>query len=147
MNTTSVRLTRLLSADIERVFAAWSQAELISRWFVAEPGWTAKATNDFRVGGKYRVEMRRSDGTVFLCWGGYLEIDPPTRLAFTWNSAAPAIQNSRVTIQLVGIGASTELTLLHEQLPDTEEGRAHAIGWEGSLANLERFLAMHATGP
>ncbi len=147
MNSTSVRLTRLLPADIERVFAAWSEPELISRWFVVEPSWTAKATNDFRVGGKYRLEMRRSDGTVFLCWGEYLEIDPPRRLVFTWSSAAPAIQNSRVTIGLVSVGSSTELTLVHEQLPDTEEGRAHAIGWEGSLANLERFLASRETSP
>lgn len=146
MNPASVRLTRLLPADIERVFAAWSEAEALSRWFVVEPGWTATASNDFRVGGTYRVEMRRGDGSVFLCWGEYVEIDPPRRLVFTWNSAAPAIRGSRVTIELASVGSSTELTLLHERLPDTAEGRAHAAGWEGSLTSLGRFLAGHETG-
>ncbi len=146
MRTTSVRVKRTLPADVARVFAAWSSAEAMSRWFVVEPGWTAKAANDFRVGGTYRVEMRRSDGTVFVAWGEYLEIDPPRRLVFTWNSALPAIQQSRVTVELASVGSSTELTLIHELLPDTDEGRAHAVGWEGSLANLERYLENREAG-
>lgn len=141
MKTTSVQVKRLLPADVGRVFEAWRSAEAMSRWFVVEPSWRAEATNDFRVSGKYRVEMRRGDGTVFVAWGEYLEIDPPRRLVFTWNSAMPAVQRSRVTIELASVGWSTELTLIHELLPDTDEGRAHAIGWEGSLANLERYVA------
>ncbi len=140
MSVTSVRVTRVLPAAIQDVFRAWSDAQALSAWFVVEPTWRAKATNEFRVGGKYRVEMHRSDGTVFVCWGEYVEIDPPRRLVFTWNSAVPAIQSSRVTIELRSVGRSTELTLLHEMLPDTDEGRAHAIGWDGSLANLDRYL-------
>ncbi len=146
MRTTSVRVRRTLPADIARVFAALSSAEAMSRWFVVEPGWTARASNDFRVGGRYRVEMRRGDGTVFVAWGEYLEIDPPRRLAFTWNSAVPAVQQSRVTIDLANVGSSTELSLIHELLPDTDEGRAHAMGWEGSLASLERYLENREAG-
>ncbi|MBI3970859.1 MAG: SRPBCC domain-containing protein [Chloroflexi bacterium] len=144
MSATSVRIERVFPAEIERVFEAWSDAQLLARWFVVDPEWTAKAANDFRVGGRYRVEMHRPDGTVFVCWGTYLEIERPRRLVFTWNSTVPAVQNSRVTIQLASGGSEggqTALTLLHELLPDTAEGRAHAVGWEGSLANLERFLS------
>lgn len=141
MSTTSVRVTRLLRAEIARVFDAWSDAERMARWFVVDAGWTAKATNNFHVGGKYRIEMHRTDGTVFLAHGEYLEIDPPRRLVFTWSSAVPAIERSVVTIELSPKGsASTELTLVHDLLPDTDEGRAHSIGWEGSLDNLERHL-------
>ena len=140
MSTTSVNLRRILPADVARVFEAWSSAKAMSRWFVVDPGWTARATNDFRVGGKHRVEMDRGDGTIFVAFGEYLEIDPPRRLVFTWNSALPAVRNSVVTIELKPVGTMTELTLTHELLPDTDEGRAHGIGWEGSLVNLERYL-------
>lgn len=136
-----VRVERVLPAAIERVFAAWTDASQMSRWFVVEPTWTVTATNDFRVGGAFRIEMDRRDGTVFLCWGEYLEIEPPHRLVFTWSSAVPAIQRSRVTIELTARGESTAIVLVHDDLPDTAEGRAHTIGWEGSLANLERFVA------
>jgi uncharacterized protein YndB with AHSA1/START domain len=141
VSTTSVRVRRRLPAEVNRVFEAWSNAEFVSRWFVVDPTWTAKATSDFRVGGKYRIEMNRGDGTIFVAFGEYLEIDPPRRLVFTWSSAVPAVQRSIVTIELEPVGTSTELTLTHELLPDTDEGRAHAIGWDGSLANLERYLS------
>jgi uncharacterized protein YndB with AHSA1/START domain len=124
-----------------RVFEAWSSAELMSRWFVVDPSWTVEATNDFRVGGKYRVEMRRQDGTVFLAFGEYVEISAPRRLVFTWSSAVPAIDRSVVTIELRPVGGATELTLIHENLPDTDEGRAHSVGWEGTLDSLERHLS------
>jgi len=139
--TTSVRLRRTLSADVQRVFEAWSTAEMMSRWFVVDPGWTVKAASDFRVGGKYRVEMSRGDGTTFVAFGEYLEIDAPRRLVFTWNSAVPAVTRSVVTLDFEPIAAGTLLSLSHELLPDTDEGRAHSIGWEGSLASLERYLA------
>ena len=95
-----VSVKRLLPAELGRVFEAWSSAELMSRWFVVDPSWTVKATNDFRVGGKYRVEMRRDDGTVFVAFGEYVEISAPRRLVFTWSSALPAIDRSLVTIEL-----------------------------------------------
>jgi len=135
-----VSVKRLLPAELGRVFEAWSSAELMSRWFVVDPSWTVKATNDFRVGGKYRVEMRRDDGTVFLASGEYVEISAPRRLVFTWSSAVPAIDRSLVTIELRPVGGATELTLTHENLPDTDEGRAHSVGWEGTLDSLERHL-------
>jgi uncharacterized protein YndB with AHSA1/START domain len=130
-----------LPASLERVFEAWSRPEALSRWFVVEPSWRARATNDFRVGGGYRVEMRRDDGTIFVAFGEYLEIDPPRRLVFTWSSAAPPVRRSVVTIELAPAGAATELTLTHDLLPDSPEGRAHAIGWDGSLSSLERHLS------
>jgi uncharacterized protein YndB with AHSA1/START domain len=144
VNSTSVQVTRLLPVAIDRVFDAWSRAELIARWFVVDPTWSCRATNDFRVGGAYRIEMDRGDGTIFVAFGEYLEIERPHRLSFTWSSAIPPIRGSVVRIDLMSVGAATELRLTHERLPDTDEGRAHTIGWEGSLTNLERYLTLNA---
>ena len=84
--------------------------------------------------------MRRDDGTVFLAFGEYLEISAPRKLVFTWSSAIPAIDRSLVTVELRPVGDATELTLTHENLPDTDEGRAHSVGWDGTLDSLERHL-------
>jgi len=76
----------------------------------------------------------------------HVEISAPRKLVFTWSSALPAIDRSLVTIELRPVGAATELTLTHENLPDTDEGRAHSVGWEGTLNSLERHL-MGETSP
>lgn len=136
----AVRVAALAPALATLAGTESSQPGATASWFVVDPSWTVKATNDFRVGGKYRVEMRRDDGTVFLAFGEYVEISAPRRLVFTWSSALPAIDRSLVTIELRPVGSATELTLTHENLPDTDEGRAHSVGWEGTLDNLERHL-------
>ncbi len=141
MSADVLQLKRVLPADIHRVFDAWRTAEAMSRWFVCDHDWTATATNDFRVGGKYRVEMRNGERTVGVASGEYREIDPPRRLVFTWRSEGPVgIDHSIVTIELKALGAKTELSLRHDIAPETPPGRAHAEGWRGCLANLEQYL-------
>lgn len=141
MTVTSLRVQRRFAANVTRVFEAWTKPELIAKWFVVDPSWKAKATADVRVGGKYRVEMDRGDGTIFVAFGEYLEIVAPRRLVFTWSSAVPPVAGTVVTVELASVGGGTELTLTHELLPDTEEGRAHTLGWEGTLGNLHRHLS------
>ena len=136
----SVEVKRVLPADVETVFDAWTRAETMSRWFVVRPHWTARVACDFRVGGRYSVDMDRQDGTHAIVSGEYLEIDRPRRLVFTWNSALPDVTNTRVTITLRAVKDGTELTLTHELLPDTEHGHRHHSGWEGVLESLGAFI-------
>ena len=141
MKAPSLCIKRLLSADVNRVFDAWTRADSMSRWFACDPAWTATATNDFRVGGKYRIEMRRTKNIVGIASGEYLEVDPPHRLVFTWTSEGRVnVANSIVTIDFKESGALTELTLTHDLDPGTDVGRAHSGGWEGALTNLEEYL-------
>jgi len=141
MKTPSLCVQRLLPADVNRVFDASRRAEAMSRWFVCDPAWTAVATNDFRVGGRYRIEMRRGDNVVGVASGEYLEVAPPHRLVFTWSSEGRVnVAHNIVTIELKESGASTELTLTHNLDPGTVVGRAHGEGWEGAVTNLEGYL-------
>ena len=141
MNPTTLCLRRVLDADITRVFEAWSRAELIALWFGCESSSRTKVTNDFRVGGAYRVVMSSGAGTVGIAFGEYREIEPPHRLVFTWSSESRVrVAKSVVTIELKALGPRTELTLTHDIPLDTEEGRAHARGWEASMTSLARYL-------
>jgi uncharacterized protein YndB with AHSA1/START domain len=143
MNAVAVHIRRVLPADIRRVFAAWSSATAMSRWFACDSTWQATATSDFQVGGRYRVEMRHGDRVVGIVYGEYKEIQPPHRLVFTWTSEGRiGVRNSLVTIELKRIGAHTELSLVHDLAPESPEGRAHAEGWEGCLSNLERYVRL-----
>lgn len=79
-----------------------------------------------------------SEGEVLPHSGEYLEIKPPERLVFTWSSHVA--QSSRVTVELIDHGETTEVWLTHELL-ETEEKRAlHSNGWTAALDNLEQLL-------
>lgn len=137
-----LHLKRILPAEIRRVFDAWTNADALARWFVCSPEWTATTTNDFRVGGKYRIEMRTGRTLVGVASGEYLEIEAPRRLVFTWTSEGRiGVRDSLVTVELKAVGGKTELSLTHDIAPPTPEGRAHAEGWEACFTSLERYLA------
>lgn len=109
-------------------------------------------TNELRVGGKYSHEMfvraaeadcpggtPLGDGTIkYPHHGEYLEISPPNRLVFTWNSCA--VTNTRVTVELRSVDTGTEVVLTHELLPNDSERRSHTQGWQACLEKLATFV-------
>lgn len=143
MTASLVRVRRLLPAEIDRVFAAWSSADALARWFVCDPEWTATATSEFRVGGRYRIEMRSGGRVVGGASGEYRAIERPRRIVFTWTSeGGMLVADSLVTVELTAIGSKTELLLTHDLAPETPAGRAHTAGWEACLGSLERLLSV-----
>ena len=125
---------------------------MMNKWFFGGVG-RAVVTSDFRVGGEFRNDMRMkptagtggcSDGTKMeeeisrVHTGEFLEIVPPEKLVFTWNSSI--VTNSRVTVELKDLGESTEIWITHDQL-ETEDLRSkHNGGWTACLENLGMFL-------
>ncbi len=142
-------IRKVIRAKRERVFEAWTKPELIQQWLVPPEDWTARARADARIGGKYEVEMLVGNSTDacaqgfkpgerLMHEGEYLEVKPPEKLVFTWNS--PSVQNTRVTVELKDLGDSTEIWLTHELLPTEADRQSHSEGWNGGLAKLERLL-------
>jgi len=137
-NETALRITRVIDAPIERVFAAWTDPAQMARWFFVQESWSAEVANELRVGGAFSIKMRSDEGLELDCTGVYREIEPPTRLVFTWTSYA--VTDTRVTVELREVEEGTELTLTHEDLIDIDVRNSHAEGWGGCLASLERYL-------
>ena len=76
-------LTRVINAPREKVFAAWTEPELIKQWFAPAPWTTPRAETDVRPGGASVVVMRGPDGNEFPCRGVYLEVVKNESLVFT----------------------------------------------------------------
>lgn len=55
----------------------------------------------------------------------------------TWQWREMPERESLVTFLLEPIDGDTELTLIHEQLPDEETRKSHVAGWNGLLDKLE----------
>jgi uncharacterized protein YndB with AHSA1/START domain len=140
---TTLRIERTFAAPAARVFDAWTSAEVMRRWWQAEVGWeTSEAEVDLRVGGAVRVVMRDPAQDVDYGGGGtYTEIEPPTRLAFTWIWDG---DTRRTLIEIDFFEASEGVTTVrftHSGLWDEAAVRSHEGGWGRILDNLGRELA------
>lgn len=138
----NLRIERTFQAPAQKVFDAWTSEEVMRRWFHAEHDWeTTEAKVDLRPGGAVRVVMRDPHKDAEYGGGGaYTEIDPPTRLAFTWTWDRDQRQTLIELDFLENEGATTVL-LTHRDLVDEESLRDHEDGWTKCLENLERAIA------
>jgi uncharacterized protein YndB with AHSA1/START domain len=144
---TTLRMERTFNAPAQAVFDEWTSEEVIRRWWHAEHDWeTTVAEVDLRVGGTVRVVMRNPhDGAEYGGGGRYTEIDPPTRLAFTW------IWDDHTRRQLIDIDFEekdgvTVVRFTHNDLWDEEAVRSHEGGWSRAFDNLARTLEADRAG-
>jgi uncharacterized protein YndB with AHSA1/START domain len=76
-------LTRLIDAPREKLYRAWTDANLLKQWFAPLPYTTPVAELDVRRGGANLIVMRGPDGKDMPNRGVYLEVVPNQRLVFT----------------------------------------------------------------
>jgi uncharacterized protein YndB with AHSA1/START domain len=139
----ALRMERRFDAAPEKVFDAWTNPEVLRRWWAAAPGWeTPAAEVDLRAGGRYRLTMRDpAAGAEHTVGGEYVEVRRPDRLTYTWawepEPGGPDMgPPSRVTVDFVADGGGTRVELTHSGLV-TEQSRAqHEHGWNACLDNL-----------
>jgi uncharacterized protein YndB with AHSA1/START domain len=76
-------LTRVIDAPRDKLYRAWTDAELLKRWFAPLPYTTPVAELDVRPGGANLIVMRGPDGNDMPNRGVYLEVLENERLVFT----------------------------------------------------------------
>ena len=133
-----ILVTRTFNAPARLVFAAWTQPELFKQWWVPKSmGMVLHSCEmDVRVGGKYRLNF--GDGMDFF--GKYLEVAPPSRLA--WTNEEGGENGSITTVTFEERGGKT-LLVLSELYPSKEalEAGAGATDAMGeTFAQLDALL-------
>ena len=138
----TLNLRRTFQAPREKVFRAWTDPEELKKWWGPEGYATPSAEVDLRVGGKYRLGMRKlPDGETFYLSGIYREVRPPERLVYTWRwEAQPEHGETLVTVEFREVGDSTEVVLTHERFPTEKARDDHNRGWSGCLDRLAELL-------
>ena len=76
-------LTRLIKAPREKVYAAWTQPELMKQWFAPLPFTTPIVELDLRAGGASKIVMQDVDGNQYPNHGVYLELVPNEKIVCT----------------------------------------------------------------
>ncbi len=138
----SLTLNRRYGAPREAVFRASTDAQVLKQWFAPGDDFSvSEVETDVRVGGRYRIVMRSTDGEAHRVGGVYREIEAPRRLVFTWAWESTPERESLVTVELKETGGGTELVLTHEAFVDADARDKHREGWDGCLARLSRVFA------
>ena len=136
---------RHLAASPARVFAAFADASLVSRWLTPSPEVRLDVTEfDFRVGGRYRFAYRVPGRDAMVVTGTYRAIEPPSKIVFSWNIEPPdehAGVRSEVTISLRPDGTGTDLLIQHAQLTAAGARERHTIGWTGAVDHLAELIS------
>jgi glutathione S-transferase len=143
MQTAEVlRIERTYDAPAAAVFDAWTSEAVLRRWFHAQRDWTtSEASVDLRVGGAVRVVMHNPDKDEDHGGGGhYTEVDPPSRLAFTWTWDGDD-RETLIEIDFEEAGDATTVSFTHSNLRDEASRINHEGGWNHCFDNLERALA------
>lgn len=148
--TTSLQIARSFKANRQKVFEAWTKAEVLKQWFGPTDDFTVPwAEVDLRVGGKYRIQMKAPDGETHTVGGVYREVVSPEKLVFTWaweagggcgDSEKEQHVETLVTVEFHAKGRDTEVVLTHTLFPNPETRDKHHEGWSGCLTRLEKVV-------
>ncbi|TDO44993.1 uncharacterized protein YndB with AHSA1/START domain [Kribbella sp. VKM Ac-2527] len=132
---TEIRIERVLKATIGKVYDAWTQVDLLAQWYCPNPALDLKVDADVRVGGDYVVVMG-----PYVVRGTYLEVEPPTRLAFTWKWDEDDGDPTEVRVELTEVDDGTRMLLTHTGFADAEDATRHQEGWGPELDRLAALL-------
>ena len=140
-------VTRTFDGPARIVFEAWTRPELFKRWWLPKSmGMSLRSCEmDVRVGGKYRLEFE-PDGMAFF--GTYLEVTPPSRLAWTNEEGGEGGQITTVTFEESG---GKTLLVMHELYPSKEAldaaGTGAADAMVETFAQLDELLVALSARP
>lgn len=156
MSENAAVVSRVFSAPIEKVWAAWTDPEQIARWWGPRDFTAPHIEIDFKEGGTYLYAMHGPAGTPFDMdmWstGTFLEIVPMKRIVCTdsfadaeGNIVSPAsmgmdgmAEKMQVTVEFEALpGHLTRLTITHAGAPAGSEHEANMeAGWHQSLGKF-----------
>ena len=80
---TEILITRDFDAPRDLVYRAYTEPELVKRWWAGDRGDVTKIEIDLRVGGAWRYVMVTEDGFEIAFHGEYREIVPGERIVST----------------------------------------------------------------
>ena len=127
--------TTYIETSADKLWQALTEGDFTERYWFGH-----RVASDWKVGSPYRF-AKQGAPTIE---SKVLVVDPPRRLAYSWDSCSPEAKRertSRVTFDLEPRGKVVKLTVTHDELD--ERGvtlRSISGGWPMVVANLKSLL-------
>lgn len=145
MSTAQAQLevSRLIRADQQRVFAAWTDPAQIVQWWGAGGVVCTQAEMDLVVGGTYRIANKTPEGATMWITGTFEQVDPPRQLIYTWATEPVTVDtdHSLVNVSFEPTDDGTMVTVTQTQIATPQAREIHLQGWIGCLQGLDDLLS------
>lgn len=141
-----IRIEREFDAPRERVFAVYTDPELIPQWWGPRRFATTVDYMDPRTGGRWRFVHRGDDGAEIGFQGAYREVTAPERIVqtFEWEGMAGHVSVETATFEDIGDGRTRVTTVSVFHSTEERDGMLGS-GMEGGLnetyERLDELLA------
>lgn len=140
-----VVMTREFDAPRALVFKAYTDPDLIPRWWGPRHLTTTVDRMDLRPGGGWRFVQRDADGTVHAFHGVYHLVEPPARIVQTFEYEGVPGHVLLETVTFEDLGGRTRITTqsVYQSLEDRDGMVASGMesGVVESMDRLEGLLA------
>ncbi len=138
-------VTRTITGPARLVFAAWTKAELLQKWWVPKsaPVTLVSCEVDARVGGSYKLVFELDHAPPMAFVGKYLEVTPPSRLVWTNDEGGPdAMSITTVTFEEKDGKTLVVMSELFpsKEAPDAQMASGATRGTEETFDQLETFI-------
>jgi uncharacterized protein YndB with AHSA1/START domain len=146
-----LKVVRHFDAPVDKVWKAWTERELLDKWWAPKPWRAETKTLDFRAGGLWLYAMVGPDGTRMWCRVDLLAVSPrqyfTSRAVFcdeegNADPSAPPM-NWRVQFEATDAGTTIVTEITFDKEADMK--KIVEMGFEGGytmgLGNLEELLA------
>ncbi len=149
-------ITREFNAKPDVVWKAWTDPELMKKWWGPKDFTSPTVKLDFRQGGKYLNCMRGPDGKEYWSTGVYKEIVPKKKIVVTDSfadekgnvvpSSYYGMKNLPMELQIQVIleelkDGKTKMELHHIGIPDGEMRNLTDQGWNQSFDKLDGTIS------
>jgi uncharacterized protein YndB with AHSA1/START domain len=142
MANNTVTLHRVLKAQPEKVFRAFTDANAMAAW-IPPYGYLCVVHNfEPRVGGKYKMSfINFSTGNGHSFGGEFLEIKQNEFLKYTDVFDDPKMPGQMTTtVWLKKVSCGTDLKIVQEGIPEMIPAEMCYLGWQDSLDKLTRLV-------
>ena len=142
MDTNSVTLHRVLKANPEKVYRAFSDPNALASW-IPPYGFLGVVHNlDFRVEGSYKMSfINFSTGNSHSFGGKYLELKPNEFIKHTDQFDDPNLPGEMtVSVWFTKVSCGTELKIIQEGIPSVIPTEMCYLGWQESLDKLMKLV-------
>lgn len=132
-------------APRDKVFRTWTQPELISKWFMAAPGYLpALAEVALKPLGEWKIVVRPDGDTPqSVIKGHFFDIKGERELTYSWTGNIPGGEyHTLVTVRFEDRddGPGSQVHLTHGVFRSGPDRDAHAAGWDLCMTGFARVL-------